>query len=65
VRGKNKEDFHGKFDWFGVGASFNAHVGDVVSFDSADNEWDMESLSSNMDDVNASWPGRKKKIRYS
>jgi hypothetical protein len=51
ARGKNKEDFHGKFDWIRVGASFNAHVGDVVSFDSADSERDMESLSSEFDDV--------------
>jgi len=46
TRGKNKEDIQGKLDWFGVGAAFNAHDGDVVSSDSADSEWDMESLSS-------------------
>jgi hypothetical protein len=66
TRGKSKEDTHEKFDWFGVGAFSNAHDKDVISSDSADSEREMESLSSESDDVNTSQAQgrRKKKIRY-
>jgi hypothetical protein len=37
---------------------------DVISSDSADSERDMDSLSLESDDVNASRSGCKKKIRY-
>jgi hypothetical protein len=65
-RGKSKEDTHEKFDWFGVGAFSNAHYKDAISSDSADSEREMESLSSDSDDVNASQTRgrRKKEIRY-
>jgi hypothetical protein len=65
-RGKSKEDTYEKFDWFGVGAFSNAHDKDAISFDSADSEREMESLSSYSDDVKAfqTQERRKKKIRY-
>lgn len=62
-RGKNMEDTHNNFDWFGVGATSNAPNVDVISTDSDDSERDMDSLSSESDDANASRSGRKK-IRY-
>jgi hypothetical protein len=55
-----------RVDWFGVGTFFNAHDTDAISSDSTKSEWEMESLSSDSNDVNASQTrGRlKKKIIY-
>lgn len=62
MRVKNKETLHGKFEWFGVGASSKAHDGDVVSSNSDDSERDMESLSSESDDGEATWSRCKQKM---
>jgi len=62
-RGKNMEDTHNNFDWFGVGATYNAPNVNVIPADSGDSERDMDSLSSESDDANAS-RSRRMKIRY-
>lgn len=49
-----------------MGAFSNAHDKDAISYDFADSERKMESLSSDSDEVNASQTQgrRKKKIKY-
>jgi hypothetical protein len=61
VRGKNNETM---IEWFGAGAYSNVHDVDVVSSDSADSERDIESLSSESDNVEATRSRRNKKIKY-
>lgn len=40
-----KGNVHGNFEWFGLGTSSNVNDGNVVSYNSANSERDMESLS--------------------
>lgn len=40
-----KGNVHGNFEWFGLGTSSNVNNGNVVSYNSANSERDMESLS--------------------
>jgi hypothetical protein len=64
LRGKNKDNVHGKFEWFGLGISSNVDDGEVVPSDSADSDGDMESLSSESDEEQGTQTQRKKKIKY-
>ncbi len=61
VKRKDMDNVHGNFDWFGIGTSSNVNDGHVVSFDSADSEGNMESLSSDFEEGQAT---QRKKRKY-
>jgi hypothetical protein len=49
VKGKDKHNAHGNFDWFGHGTLSNVYNGDVVPSNYVDTKENMEILSSESD----------------